>query len=134
MSAEKALFAMLKADAALLAQVPTARIFPSIIPLNTTLPAISYSMVSEIEETTIGLTALKRRARMQVTIAVAGLTATAYGQAKTIRGLVEAACNHKRGTFNGIVVDSCIKELVGPDLRDDEAAITYQTVDFRIAY
>ena len=134
MSAEKAIFAMLKAHAPLIAVVPSSRIFPSVIPLNTTLPAIAYSLISEVEETAIGLTALKRRARIQVTIAVSGTSSTAYGSAKSIRALVEAACNHKRCTFNGVAVDSCIKDVVGPDLRDDEASITYQSVDFRIAY
>lgn len=134
MSAEKAIFAMMKANTQLLAKVPAARIFPSVIPLNTTLPAISYALISEVEDTAIGLSTLKRRARIQITIAVAGLSATNYGEAKTIRALVETACNHKRGTFNGVIVDSCIKDVVGPDMRDDQASITYQTVDFRIAY
>lgn len=134
MSAEKAIFAMLKAHSPLVAVVPSSRIFPSVIPLNTTLPAIAYALISEVDETSVGLTTLKRRARIQVTIAVSGTNATAYGTAKSIRALVEAACNNKRGTFNGVKVDSSIKDVVGPDLRDDEAAITYQSVDFRIAY
>jgi hypothetical protein len=134
MNAEKALFAMMKAHAPLTAQIPSARMYPSVIPLNATLPALSYSLISDLEQTAVGLTTIKNRARVQVTIAVKGVTATEYGQAKALLKLVEDACNHRQGTYNGVYVDSCIKELVGPDLRDDEAGITYQVIDFRIAY
>jgi hypothetical protein len=134
MKAEKVIYNLLSNHAPLIAVVPAARIFPSLIPLNTTLPAIAYSMVSQNEETAIGLTNIKNRARMQITVAVKGVNSTAYGQVKSIIKLITDACNHKQGTFNGVSVDSVILELTGPDLRDDEAAISYQTVDFRVTY
>jgi hypothetical protein len=134
MNAEKAILAIMKAHAPLTAQIPLARMYPSVMPLNATLPALSYALISEVEETSVGLTTLKRRARVQITLAVKGLTASDYGRAKELRKLIEDACNHRQGTYNGVYVDSCIKELVGPDLRDDEAGITYQVIDFRIAY
>jgi hypothetical protein len=131
---EKATYAMMAASAGLLARVPTSRIFPGIIPLNSTLPAIAYGIVSDFEETAIGMTKLKDRARVQITVAVLGTNATSYKALKEIVDLVIAACNHKRGTFGSVAIDSSIKELVGPDVRDDQAGISYQSVDFRIAY
>lgn len=129
MSAEKAIYNLLSNNAALLAQVPKARMFPSVIPLGTTLPAIAYMLVSSTEETAIGLTTNRLRSRIQVTVA-----ANTYPKVKEVVALVENACNHKQGTFNGVQVDSVIKEVIGADFRDDEAEIFYSTIDFRIAH
>jgi len=129
MSAEKVIYNLLSNNAALLAKVPKARIFPSLIPLGTTLPAIAYMLVSSIEDTSIGLTSNRLRSRVQVTIA-----ADTYPKVKEIVALVEAACNHKQGTFNGVQVDSVIKDVVGADYRDDDVGIFYSTIDFRIAH
>lgn len=129
MSAEKVIYNLLSNDSALLAVVPKARIFPSVIPLGTTLPAIAYMLVSNVEETSIGMTTNRQRSRVQITIA-----STTYPQVKEIAALVVTACNHKQGTFNGVQVDSVIKEVVGADFRDDDVGINYSTIDFRIAH
>lgn len=129
MSAEKAIYNILSTDVDLLAKVPSARIFPSLIPLGTTLPALAYMLVSSIEETSIGLTSNRLRSRIQVTVA-----ANTYPQVKEIAALVVGACNHKQGVFNGVQVDSVIVDVVGADFRDDEAGIHYSTIDFRIAH
>jgi hypothetical protein len=129
MSAEKVILELLKAHAPLVAVVPSTRIFPDLIPLGTTLPALAYSLVSSIENTSIGLTALKVRSRVQVSIA-----ATSYGQIQSLTTLIKAACNHKQGVIGGIQVDSVILELAGSDFRDDDAGIRYRTIDFRIAF
>lgn len=129
MSAEKVTYNLLKNSAALIAVVPVARIYPSLIPLNTALPAIAYSFVSGVETTAIGLTTSLKRDRVQVTIA-----AKSYPDVKSIMALVVSAMNNKQGTFNGVKVDSVIKDVVGPDLRDDEAGVFYQSIDFKIDY
>jgi len=129
MSAEKVTYNLLKNNAALVALVPVARIFPSLIPLNTTMPAISYSLVSGVETTAIGLTTSLKRDRVQITIA-----AKSYPDVKSIMALVIAAMNNKQGTFNGVRVDSVIKDVFGPDFRDDDAGVFYQSVDFKIDY
>jgi hypothetical protein len=129
MSAEKVIYNLLSTDAPLLAQVPKVRIFPSLIPLGTTLPAIAYMLVSSTEQTAIGLTSEIYRSRVQITIA-----ATTYPKVKEIAALVVAACNHKQGTFNGVKTDSVIKDVVNADFRDDEAGIFYSTIDFRIVH
>jgi len=129
MSAEKVIYNLLSTDANLLAQVPKPRILPSLIPLGTTLPAIAYMLVSSTEDTAIGLTSNRLRSRVQVTIA-----ANTYPKVKEIAALVVNACNHKQGTFNGVQVDSVIKDVVGADFRDDDVGIFYTTIDFRIAH
>jgi hypothetical protein len=127
--AEKVIYNLLSNNAPLNAIVPVNRIFGGTIPLGTALPAIAYNNVSGTQETAIGLTTLKRRARIQVTIA-----SSDYKVLKQVKALVLSACNNKQGTFNNVVTDSVILELEGPDFRDDERNIEYQTLDFRITY
>ena len=129
MSAEKVIYNLLSTNVALNAVVPAARVYASLIPLGTTLPAIAYMLVSSVEETSIGLTTQRLRSRVQVTIA-----AKTYPQVKQIAALVVTACNHKQGTFNGVQVDSVIKDVVGADFRDDDVGVFYSTIDFRIAH
>jgi hypothetical protein len=129
MSAEKVIYNLLSTNAPLIAVVPKARIFPSVIPLNTTLPAIAYSLVSNNEQTAIGMTTNKQRSRIQVTVA-----AKTYPVAKQVIDLIETACNHKQGIFNNVVTDSVIKDSIGADFRDDDVGIFYSTIDFRLAH
>lgn len=129
MSAEKAIFNILSTNVDLTKKVPKSRIYPSLIPLDTTLPAIAYMLVSSVEQTAIGLTTNRRRSRVQVTVA-----AKTYPQVKDISALVIEACNHRQGVFNDVQVDSVILDVVGADYRDDDVGIHYSTIDFRIAH
>jgi hypothetical protein len=129
MSAEKVIVTLLKNNTPLNAVVPSNRIFPDLIPLGTTLPAIAYSHVSTVENTAIGLSSLKTRSRIQVTLAT-----TSYGQIQSITKLIKTACNHKQGLIGGVNVDSVILEVGGADFRDDDANIRYRTIDFRVAF
>lgn len=132
MSAEKALFNMLSTHSPLTAIVPVGRIYPSLIPLGAMLPAIAYSLVSRVEDTSVSLTTIIARSRVQITVAVSGVTPTSYASVKNIAKLVKAACNNRRGTFNTVEVRSSILELEGADFRDDTSEISYSTIDFRI--
>lgn len=132
MSAELAIYNMLSTHAQLNALVPASRINPSIIPLGSTLPAIAYALVSRVEDTSISLTTIIARSRIQITIAVSGITPASYKKVKDIAKLVKAACNNRHGTFNTIEVRSSILELEGADFRDDDTSITYSTLDFRV--
>lgn len=129
MSGEKVIYNLLSTNAALIAVVPVARIYPSLIPLGTALPAIAYSHVSTVEETSIGLTTLKVRSRIQITVA-----ASSYSSVKTVMKLVKDACKNKQGTFAGVKTDSVLLENGGADFRDDEASLFYQTIDFKVTY
>jgi hypothetical protein len=129
MSAEKAIYHLLTNDTALNEVVPKCRIYPSLIPLGTALPAIAYMLVSTTEQTSFSMTQIRLRSRIQITIA-----AMTYPEVKDIVALVVEACNYKQGTFNGVQVDSVIRDVVGADFRDDEVGIFYSTVDFSIAH
>jgi hypothetical protein len=128
MSAEKVTFALLKAYAPLLVVVPQARIFAGLIPLNTVLPAIAYNHISTTENTTVRLGANIETTRIQVTVA-----SKDYTVLKNAIGLVKQAMNHKQGLIAGSKVNSVIQDITGPDFRDDDLGIYYQTVDFRIS-
>jgi hypothetical protein len=132
MKAEKVIYYLLSNHAPLNAIVPSKKINPSVIPLGQVLPAIAYSLVSEVENTANQMTTMVVRSRMQITVAVKGTTPTAYQQVKDIVQKVVDACNHKQGTFNNVVTRSVIRDVVGADFRDDESGVTYSTVDFRI--
>lgn len=129
MSAEKVIYNLLSTDTNLLKKVAKCRIHAGLIPLDSALPAIAYSLVSTIENTSMSMTELRLRSRIQITVA-----AKTYPEIKDIVALVVKACNYKQGTFNGVKVDSVIRDNVGADFRDDDAGIFYSTVDFRIAH
>jgi hypothetical protein len=129
MNAEKAIYNILSNDASLKAQVPQSRMYAGLIPIGKTYPALCYNLISTFEETGIALTTQKLRSRVQVTC-----VAKTYPEVKQVVSLVIAACNHKQGVFNGVKVDSVILDGVGADFRDDDEAIFYSTVDFRIAH
>lgn len=134
MSAEKVIFNLLKNHAALIAQVPATRIYPSIIPQTATLPAISYSHISSVEETDISMNTEIVRARVQVTVAVSGIDSTSYAKVKELISLITAACNHKSGNINGVNTKSVIRDVLSPDFRDDDSGVSYQSIDFRVVY
>lgn len=127
MSAEKVIYNLLSNDSAL--DSAAYGIYAGIIPIDATLPAIAYNYISGDEITSIGMAEIKMISRMQITVA-----AQTYPEIKTVIGLVDNACNHKQGTFNGVVTDSVIKMVVGPDFRDDDANIYYQTIDYQVIY
>lgn len=126
---EKAIYNLLSTNAALTALVPVSRIFAGLIPLGSVLPSIAYNFISGTQQTAIGLTTIKQRSRIQVTIA-----SKSYPEVKQVMALVIGACNLQQGIFNGVETDSVIKDVIGPDLRDDEIGIFYQTVDFMVTH
>jgi len=131
MSAEKAIYALLKASSALLAVVPSDRIFAGVLPLNTALPAISYSHLSTVENTTIDANSPYGLVTSRIQVMVATKD---YPTQKDLIRLIRLACNYKHGTFNGVIVNSVIRDIVSPDLSDDEVGIFYQSIDFKVTF
>lgn len=129
MSAEKVVYNLLSTNAALKLIVPTARMFAGVVPIGATYPALCYNLVSSSDITAIGLTTIKSRSRIQVTV-----VAKSYPDVKALADKVRIACNLKRGTFNGVVTDSVIMDNIGADYRDDETGVFYSTVDFNIVH
>lgn len=130
----------LKAYAPLEAFLPDARIMAGELPLNTTLPAISVTLVSSLPRLIVAVpgTRVMNTDRVQVTVAaVAGQTATAgtgYKGMKDILALVLAACGNYRGTVNGIKVDSILPDIEGPDFFNEAPAMALGSRDFIVKW
>jgi len=122
---------LLANNAALIAQVPAAKIMAGPIPMNTVLPAISVAQVSGVQRNMVGMNAVKYQVtdRVQVTV-----MASTYPLQKSILALIRAACPHTRGTINGINCDSILPDVEGPDFRDDTAAIYMQSQDYIVKF
>jgi len=129
MSANKIIYNLLSTNSDLLAVIPASRMFFGSIPQNASLPALTYSLISENEITSQAMTTIKLRSRVQITIATKD-----YKVTQEIRQLVKFACNHRQGVFNGIYTDSVIADGVGADFRDDELRVYYTTIDFRLVH
>lgn len=130
MSAEKVIFNLLKNDAGIVALVG-AKIFAGVIPQETVLPAIAYNHISTTERTTVAMTEASTLATSRIEVAV---QAKDYPQQKQLIKAVRKACKNKRGTIAGVPVHSVIVGTVGPDMRDDDAVIYMQTIDFIVTY
>ncbi|MES2499563.1 MAG: DUF3168 domain-containing protein [Pseudomonadota bacterium] len=131
MSSEAITYNLCKVNTALLAAVPLARMFAGEIPLNAVLPAIAFNEVSTVENTTIDANAAYAlvTGRVQVTVA-----AKDYPTVKNIITLIRKACNYQRGEIAGFTVSAIIRDIVGPDFRDSDSGIYYQSIDFKIIY
>ncbi len=131
MSDVKAVRYLLAHDSALLAAVPEAKIMAGAIPLGTELPAICVNHISTMERNTVSMTdaGVMATARVQVTV-----QAKTYPDQKAILDLVRKALPNMRGSVNGVAVDSILPDIVGPDLRDDEAVIFMQSRDFIVKF
>lgn len=129
MTSLNAIYSILNVDSALNAVVPKSRIYPSIIPIEASLPSIAISLVSSNQETAIGLTKQVSRDRVQVTVA-----SDTYPLCREVIDLVDSALNLKSGIYSSMTIHSIIKDNIGTDFRDDDAGIYYSTIDFRINY
>jgi hypothetical protein len=140
MSGVAVIVALLKANAAVLAVVPTARIMAGDLPLNTVMPAIAVTQISGIPRLTVAMTEPNRlnTDRVQVSVLFKGPTGTPAGAGYPgVRGLlvkVLAACPNQSGTINGISIDSILPDLEGPDLQDDATSLLSASRDFIVKW
>lgn len=122
---------LLRADAALMAVVPSAKIFNGVIPILTVLPAISIIEVSTVEARTLrmGSTAMLATSRVQVTV-----QAKSYAALKAIIELVRKSLPHTRGTVGVYYVDSILPDGAGPDFQEVDASIYMQSRDVIVKF
>lgn len=130
MRAEKVIYTLLSADSGVTALV-AARIYPSRLPQNTTMPAIAYEAISSVELAPIDAQAGYQvvHTRMQITC-----MAKNYAEVKNTIEAVRLACNYKSGLIGGVKVLAIMRDMVGPDSRDDDLALYLQSIDFVVAY
>lgn len=122
--------ALLVASPALTARVPATRIMAGLLPQGTALPGVSIEEISGVPLPTIDAQAYAlMRARVQ-----ANVLARSYPEQKEIAALVRTACEFSRGAIAGLTVASVTLDSTGPDLRDDDAQIYQQPLDFIVIY
>ncbi len=121
---------LLVADGTLTAAVPSARIVAGLLPQGVALPALGIEEISSVPQPTIDAQAYAlMRTRVQVTV-----SATSYPQQKAVAALARAACEYRRGAIAGQQVASIVLESTGPDLRDGDAQIFQQPLDFIVIH
>ncbi|MBK7493569.1 MAG: hypothetical protein IPI17_17795 [Nitrosomonas sp.] len=130
MSGVAAIRYMLVNNAPLIASVPAARILSGVLPITTTIPAISVRQISGVE-----MPMIKRTGTQLVTERIqVSVHASSYLSQKTIIELIRSAITSTRGTVNSVVVDSITHEGDGPDLYSDDPDIYEQSIDFMVIF
>jgi len=122
---------VLKADGALIALVPSARIFNGPAPLGTTLPFIMLESVSK-NDRNISAPGPKRfvRQRVQVTVVASG---DVQRQA-VLRAVRHAAADQINPTVTGLASVTIHTDGAGPDFFDDDYSGWRGSQDFMTKY
>lgn len=131
MSAVNAVRALLIASAPVTAICPASKIVLGVAPQSTVMPALSLTHIS-----TVPVARIDAQAEFGLVTSRVQVTAMAkdYSTVKSLLDVVRKACNYQRGTLAGVSVISIARDTVGPDLSDDDAAIHFQSIDFKVTY
>lgn len=116
-------------NAALTVVVPATRITAGVLPQNTTLPAISVTLVSGVTGLQVAKASGLRTDRVQITV-----DAATYPQVRQILALCRAALPYTRGSVNGVACDSILPDIEGPDGFDDLLKTYFQSQDFMVTW
>ena len=126
--------------AAVTAVVPATRIMAGDLPLKIVLPAIGVTLISGVPRLTVSMLETPRMQtdRVQVTVLFKGPYGTPQGDGypgvHNMLALVLAACPNQHGTVNGVVVDSILPDVEGPDLQNMETDIYGCSRDFIVKW
>jgi hypothetical protein len=133
MRAEKVIYALLVADAGVTGLAGTApvRVYPSHLPQNTVMPAITVQVVSGMESPVIDAQAGQSLVMSRIQVTVMGKD---YKQLKDLVEAVRLACLYKSGLIAGVRVLAILRDGVGPDLRDDDLDLYLQSIDFMVRH
>lgn len=131
MSAIKVIRALLIAHPPVLGLVPATRIVAGTVPQAMPLPAIGLTEISRNEMPTVSLgqRAVQVTSRVQVTV-----HADTYSEQKAVLQAAKLGPGTHTGTVADIIVRSVMRDIVGPDLKDDEASIFQQSRDFKVVF
>lgn len=130
MRAEKVVYTLLSQATAVTALVGN-RIHPVRLPQNCQLPAAVYELVSSVDTPPIhaaaggGIT----RSRVQVTV-----LARSYSQVKAVHEAMRKALLYQSGQIAGVQVNAVLRDVVGPDMRDDDTDQYLQSVDYLLLH
>lgn len=121
---------LLVAYAPLTALVPAARIQAGVLPIGTTLPAVSIMSVSKVDRNLPNPDTYRHVVeRVQVTVMAAN-----YVSQKSVLAAVRKAAADKFPTVSGIIRATVHTESAGPDFMDAEASIHMGSQDFRVTF
>lgn len=120
----------LKTNAPMIAQVPAARIFCGPVPINTTMPAIGVTSISNVPGMNLSMTGnTVMSERVQVTV-----YAGTYPLMKSLMALIRTALANTHGTVNSINCESITPAGEGPDFYDDVTLLHEQSADYMIKW
>jgi len=128
MRAEKVIKTLLGNAAGVTALVAQ-RVYPGVVPQGTALPAISYEHVSTVPLPTLTIGTNLVRTRIEVTA-----VAKTYAAQKSLLEEIRKALDYQRGTVAGVEVVSIMRDSSGPDLRDDDSGLFWQSTDFMVVH
>ena len=121
--------------ALLLAHVPLTNLVGSRISAGTvplaSIPAVSVREVSRVERTTLANDSALAMvtARIQVTVYAAD-----YTQQKALLLAAKLGAGVHAGVIAGVTVLSVTRDMVGPDMSDEDGVIFEQSRDFKVSY
>lgn len=123
--------AMLLEDTALTAQVPATRIVAGELPQDVVFPAIVLMHQFTRRH---GNQAIGQGTELLETALTVQTPAAGYAQMASLVALVEVACHGKRGTYNGIVVQQCLRVETGEDFFLDEMGLWVRPIVIQLIY
>ena len=130
MRAEMVIKTLLLGDAGVMALVG-GRVSPSRMPQNTPMPAIVYEFISGTELSPIDAQAGFQIMRSRVQVTAMGKN---YADVKNVIEAVRMSCLYKSGVIAGVKVLAITRDLMGPDLRDDDLTLYIQSIDFLVTH
>lgn len=121
--------ALLRADPAIVALVPTDRIKAAVLPEGVALPALLVRLVSSVEVQPLRRPLMVRTTdRISVTV-----RAISYREQREIIAAVKKACAGLTGTIAGALNASILTAGTGPDVGGPGNSFE-QSQDFRVSY
>lgn len=131
---------LLATDARVLAIIPSRQVVAGDIPLGTPFPSIEVVKISGTPRLTVSMREPNRMQTDRIQVSALFKTAAAspagagYPGLDAMMKLLPAVCSNRRGTINGIDVDSILPDIEGPDLPDDVIGFISRTRDFIVKW
>ncbi len=128
MKPETVIYTLLGASSAIAAQVGS-RIYLDTRPEADWLPAITYGLISDVQDGARPIDPELVTARVQV-----NCMGNVADDLVTLREAVRLACHNRSGSIGGVEVVACIQQSMGPDSYDELVNVYLKPVDFKIHY
>lgn len=129
---------LLATNGALTAVVPAARIMAGVLPMNVTLPAIAVSSISSMRRNTVSMaestTLVTERVQVALVVKDSASGGGDYPALTAGMRLIRQACPNQHGTLNGILCDSILPDVEGPDLDGEQPGLISRSQDFMVRW